>query len=114
MDAMSWWYRAPNKRFPPTRSLQPARVDRALDATKLRLALESCSLLIMSGNGTKRKKAGGQDEMTGREKKKVRLAEARSIPVQTPGPSTPAMAGPSKVVPTKNSEFLRVSGIMIY
>ncbi|KAH6912558.1 ribonuclease P/MRP protein subunit [Coprinopsis sp. MPI-PUGE-AT-0042] len=57
----------------------------------------------MSGNGNKRKKDGGQDEMTGREKKKVRLAEARSIPVQTPGPSTPSMAGPSKVVPTTNS-----------
>ncbi|KAF5338928.1 hypothetical protein D9611_008747 [Ephemerocybe angulata] len=47
----------------------------------------------------KRKKDGGSEEMTGREKKKVRMAEARTIPVQSVGAGSSSQAGPSKVVP---------------
>ena len=52
----------------------------------------------------KRKSVGGSDEMTGREKKKVRIAEARTIPVQSVASgSSSQVAGPSRVVPM-NSE----------
>ncbi|TFK28005.1 ribonuclease P/MRP protein subunit [Coprinopsis marcescibilis] len=54
----------------------------------------------MSSNNGKRKEVEGAAELTGRDKKKLRMAEARAIPVQPPQAS---QAGPSKVVPTKNS-----------
>ena len=52
----------------------------------------------------KRKKDASSQEMTGREKKKVRIAEARAIPTQAPG-AGPSQQGPRAVVPM-NSEVL--------
>ncbi|EAU86234.2 ribonuclease P/MRP protein subunit [Coprinopsis cinerea okayama7 len=54
-------------------------------------------------SSVKRRKDGISTELSGRDKKKQRMAEAREIPVQAAGPSTPAQTGPAKVVPTNNS-----------